>query len=197
MLLYEMEIFYTVIELGSFAKAADKLRVSKSHISKKITKLETHLKTKLLSRTTRKLALTEAGENFYQQCAKVIEEATKGYSLIHELQGKPSGTLKISAPPAFGIYLLPEVINRYLLKYPDVKLEIDLSNKHIDLVKQGYDLALRSGKLESSRLISKRIMSMENILCASPHYLKKHGTPKHPEDLEKHAKWYLPKITML
>ncbi|HEV2613137.1 MAG TPA: LysR family transcriptional regulator [Gammaproteobacteria bacterium] len=186
MLLDEMEIFYTVIELGSFAKAADKLGVSKSHISKKIDLLEKHLHAKLITRTTRKLSLTEAGDNFYQQCAKVIEEATKGYAIIHELRGKPAGTLRISAPPAYGIYVLPRIIHNYLSHYPDVKIEVNLSNDYIDLVKQGYDLALRSGKLESSSLIAQKILSVENIICASPSYLKKYGTPEHPNDLETH-----------
>lgn len=186
MLLNEMEIFYQVVELGSFSKAADKLGVSKSFISKKINALETTLRCKLLNRSTRKLSLTDAGENFYRQCTKVIEEANKGFALVNELHGKPAGRLKISAPPAFAQYLLPKIIAEYQSLYPDVTFELDLSSQFVDLVKAGFDLALRSGKMESSNLITQKIASLENCLCASKKYLKEKGEPITPNDLEQH-----------
>jgi len=186
MLLNEMEIFYSVVELGSFSKAADQLGVSKSFISKKINVLESHLRCKLLIRSTRKLSLTDEGENFYQHCAKVIEAAKKGYALIDEMRGTPAGRLKISAPPTFARYILPKIVKEYLTLYKDVSIDLDCSSHFIDLIKKGFDLALRSGKMESSNLISQKIAAVEMILCASQGYLKKHDTPKIPTDLEKH-----------
>ncbi len=186
MLLSEMEIFYNVANLKNFSKTAQLLGVSKSFISKRMTKLEKDLKVRLLARSTRKLTLTEAGYKFYQQCIKVIEEAQKGYLMMQVLQSKPSGVLKISVPPALGFNLLAPMFVKFLNQYPEIKLDIELENKPIDLIAQGYDLALRSAKLESSNLIAQRIFAVKNILCATPKYLKKHGIPKNPIELETH-----------
>lgn len=186
MLLNEMEIFYYVVELKSFSKAANRLNVSKSYISKKLTRLEQMLKVRLLSRTTRKLILTEAGESFYHYCASIVREGNEAYSMMSELQGKPSGTLKISVPPALGLNLLAPMLPEFLAVNPNVSLHIELENRLVDLVKEGYDLALRSAKLESSNLIAQGIFSVKSIICATDEYLRKYGIPQSPSDLEKH-----------
>ena len=115
MLLNEMEIFYYVVEQKSFSKAAERLRVSKSFISKRMTKLEQSLKVRLISRSTRKLTLTEAGKNFYHCCANVVREGEKGYSMIHAMQGKPAGLLKISIPPALALNLIEPMLLKFLI----------------------------------------------------------------------------------
>lgn len=186
MLLDEMEIFYYVVELKSFSKAAARLNVSKSYISKKMTKLEQALKVHLISRSTRKLTLSEAGESFYRYCANIVREGHDAYSMISELQGKPSGLLKISMPPALGLNLISPMLPRFLAQYPEVTLDIELENKLVDILEEGYDLALRSAVLESSNLIAQRIFSINNIVCATEKYLQTHPALNIANDLEKH-----------
>jgi DNA-binding transcriptional LysR family regulator len=186
MLLNEMEIFYYVVELKSFSRAATRLGVSKSFISKKITKLEHELKVNLIARSTRKLMITEAGDNFYRYCTKVVEEGHEAYSLMSELQGKPSGTLKISMPPAIGLNLIAPMLAEYLKTCSEVTLNVELENRLVDVYKEGHDLVLRSAKLETSNLVAQKIYSIKNVLCASESYLKTHAEPKNIFDLEKY-----------
>jgi len=186
MLLNEMEIFYHVVEQQSFSKAAERLKVSKSFISKRITKLEQDLKVRLITRSTRKLSLTEAGENFYHHCANVVRERDKGYSMIHELQGKPAGILKISIPPALALNLIEPMLAKFSIAYPEVILDIKLESRLVDLLKEGYDLALRSAKLESSNLIAQKIFTIKNVICATEKHLKNHSALINPSDLSKH-----------
>lgn len=182
-----MTIFYTVVQQNSFSQAALLLGVSKSFISKHITALEKDLKTRLLNRTTRQLSLTEAGEIFYQHCQSLSIVAEQGYDAIVNLRKLPSGTLKISAPPALAIHLLASPLIDYTKRYPDVKFNIVLESHIVDMVKQGYDLALRVALLPDSTLISQKIVSLPYVLCASPQYLKKFGAVKQPEELIKHS----------
>jgi DNA-binding transcriptional LysR family regulator len=186
MLLEEMEIFFYVVELRSFSKAAARLNVSKSFISKKISKLEHDLKVTLISRSTRNLTITEAGNQFYHYCANIVETGNEAYSMINDIQGKPSGTLKISIPPALGLHFLSPMISDFMLKHPDVMLDVELENKLVDVLKGGYDLVLRTAPLESSNLIAQKILSIKNVICASTIYLQTHTIPTTPQDLEQH-----------
>lgn len=186
MLLNEMEIFYYVVEQQSFFKAAERLGVSKSFISKRMTKLEQDLRVRLISRSTRKLTLTEAGKNFYQYCTRVVQEGEKAYSMMNELQGKPSGLLKVSIPPALAINLISPVLPKFLAQFPEVILDIELESRLVDLVKEGYDLALRSAILESSNLIAQNIFTYKNVICATTRYLQDHGIPTTGMDLAQH-----------
>jgi len=187
MLLNEMEIFYHVVGEQSFSKAAEKLNVSKSYISKKVTRLESALKTRLLTRSTRELILTEEGQYFYQQCAKVVEHATKGYDLINEFHGEPAGILKLSIPPAFALHVMQPILSSFMKKYPNVILDVRLESQIVDVIASGYDLVLRSGKLEDSNLIAQRICEIENVICATPAYLTQYGSVEAPEDYTKHG----------
>ncbi|MBX3709734.1 MAG: LysR family transcriptional regulator [Gammaproteobacteria bacterium] len=186
MLLSEMEIFYNVVYFKSFSKAAEKLNVSKSFISKRISFLENELKTKLLLRSTRNITLTEAGHIFFKQCKKIILEAKKSYQLIDTFHQNPVGTLKISVPIALGLYILPSVLTSFIERYPDIKFNINCENRLVDVIKDGYDLVLRSAKLESSNLIAQKLYSLKNIICASPAYLKKYKNITEPADLYSH-----------
>lgn len=186
MLIDEMVLFYYVVELNSFSKAAEKLGVSKAFISKHINKLENDLKCRLLNRSTRRLSLTEAGEIFYQYSQSLSELATEAYEAIHRLQSKPSGLLKIAAPPAFATHVLPEVLIEFKKKYPDIRVNIVSESTIVDIVKHGYDLAVRSAYLPDSTLIGQKIASLTNVLCASPDYLKKHSIIKEPDQLSQH-----------
>lgn len=186
MLLDEMEIFYYVAEFKSFSKAAQHLKVSKSFISKKITTLEQHLRANLILRSTRKLTLTEAGESFYSYATNIVREGNEAYSMIQELQGIPSGVLKISVPPALGLNLLAPLLPNFIRQNPKIKLEIELENRLANLIEEGYDLALRFAKLESSNLIAQRIFPIKNVICATEKYFQTNGMPKLPSDLEHH-----------
>jgi len=180
-----MAIFYNVVQQSSFSQAAEILGVSKSYISKHITKLEKHLKTRLLNRSTRQLSLTEAGEIFYQHCQSLSGIAEEGYEAILNLQKKPSGTFKISVPPAFAMHLFATPLLKFHELYPDVKFNITLDSMTGDIIQQGFDLSIGTAKLRDSSLISQKIASLPLVLCASPEYIKKHGKISHPEELSK------------
>lgn len=186
MLLNEMEIFYYVIEQQSFSKAAERLNVSKSFISKKITHLEQDLQTKLITRSTRKLTLTDSGKNFFNFCAHIVEQGEEAYALMSNFQKVPSGRLKISIPPAIAIHLIQPILKDFLLKYPDITLDIQLESQIVDLVKEGYDLAFRAAKLPSSNLIVQKISATTQTICATPVYLQTHSPLTTVNDLNNH-----------
>ncbi|MCF6777440.1 LysR family transcriptional regulator [Thiotrichales bacterium 19X7-9] len=186
MLLDEMRIFYYVVQQQSFSKAAKRLGVSKSHVSKMITKLEEDIQNRLISRSTRKLLLTDAGESFYQYCAKVVATGEQGYALMNELNAKASGVLKVSIPPALAFNALNHIFAQFLADYPDIILDIQLETQIVDLIKDGYDLALRSAVLESSNLIAQRVYRFKQVICATEKYFNHKGMPKTPQDLVKH-----------
>ncbi len=186
MLLNEMEIFYYVVRLKSFTKAAETLGVSKAYISKRIVQLEQDLKTRLLVRTTRQLTLTEAGEHFYQFCANIVQESEQGYALMQKMQTEPAGLLRISMPPAIALGLLSEFFPNFLRRYPHIKLNVQLEDKFIDLVREGYDLALRVGKLQDSTLYAQKIYTGKYVFCATPEYFKAASIPRTPIELEHH-----------
>ena len=186
MLLNEMEIFYYVVKLTSFSKAARQLNVSNSHISKKVDKLETELEAKLLTRTTRRLTLTEVGKTFYEHCARLVEDATEGYAAVSELRDEPFGLLKITAPPAFTLSVLPPIIVAYMKRYPRVKVRLELETRASDIISEGFDLAIRAIPLKDSNLIGQKLFEVESILVATPKYLKQYGKPRTPAELESH-----------
>ncbi|HVV67471.1 MAG TPA: LysR family transcriptional regulator [Gammaproteobacteria bacterium] len=186
MLVNEMLIFYHVVQYKNFSQTAEKLGVSKSFVSKQITHLETDLKTRLLNRSTRQVSLTEAGEVFFQHCKKLFELAQQGYDAMANLRQQPMGTMKISAPPALVLHLLTTPLIEYTKLYPEVKLNVVLESQIVDVIQQGFDIALRTTVLEDSNLIVQELTKLSNILCASPAYLKKHGLIKHPTQLPQH-----------
>ena len=187
MLVNEMILFYHVVRLKSFSQAAEKLQLSKAFVSKHINQLEKELKIHLLIRNTRRLRLTEAGEAFYLQCEKLFELAQQSYENIATLRSQPTGTLRISAPPALALHLLAKPLAEYQKKYPEIKLNVILESRIIDLVQEGYDLAIRSAILPDSNLIARKLTMINHVLCASPRYLKLYGKIDHPEQLAEHC----------
>ncbi|MCC4833625.1 LysR family transcriptional regulator [Shewanella sp. 10N.7] len=180
-------IFTQVIESGSFSEAADKMGHSTSHISKAVTRLEQRLKTRLLHRTTRSLSLTPEGKLFHQQCLQIVSDAEQAVVMLDSSQQTPSGTLKLSCPVTFGLKHLQPILSMYMRLYPEVKLELDFSDRHVDLVQDGYDLAIRAThQLDDSSLICKRISQFNAYTIATPAYLAKYGIPQTPEDLITH-----------
>ncbi|MDO6620929.1 LysR family transcriptional regulator [Shewanella sp. 6_MG-2023] len=180
-------IFTQVIELGSFSLAAEKTGHSTSYVSKTVTKLEQRLHTRLLHRSTRSLSLTAEGKLFYQQCQQMVADAQAAINMIDSSLMTPNGTLKISCPVTFGLQYLQPILSLYMRMYPEVKLDIDFSDRHVDLVQEGYDLAIRAtGQLTDSSLICKRIGQFHAHVVATPQYLATHGTPQVPSELTEH-----------
>lgn len=178
--------FIAVVEQQGFSSAAQALGVSKSAISKRITQLESHLGVRLLHRTTRKISLTEAGSRYYEYAAKANAAARNAEDAVSQLQGEPQGKLKINAPMSFGLMHITQLIPEFLLRYPKISVDLVMDDKSVDLVEQGFDVAIRNGELEDSSLIARRLAPLHSIICASPEYLDHYGHPKSPSELSTH-----------
>lgn len=178
--------FINVVETESFTAAAKRLNVSVAHVSRQVNQLEDRLGTKLIHRTTRKLRLTEVGEVYYQHARKVLDELQEADRAVMEMEGKPTGKLRITAPVYYGEYFIAPLVNDFLLQYPQLDLELKLTNDTVDLVKDGYDLAIRLGTLDSSSLMCRKLGRRTQYLCASPTYLTERGIPQTLADLSNH-----------
>ncbi|MEQ5801463.1 LysR substrate-binding domain-containing protein [Halomonas sp. H10-9-1] len=181
-----MRAFVTVVAEGSFTRAAERLALSPQLVSKYVSQLEEHLGARLLNRTTRRLHLTEAGAAYRQRAEQVLAEIDDMESALGELQGQARGRLRISAPVSFAIHHLAPLINDFQRAHPAVGIDLQLNDRKVDILEEGFDIALRIGRLKSSSLIAKRIAPVRLLLCASPGYLKEHGTPQRPRDLTAH-----------
>lgn len=184
--LSQMQMLVAVVEHGSFVKAADALAVSKAAVSRHLSQLEARLGVRLLHRTTRRLSLTEEGEVFYARCKSLLAEVDEAEAEISERGGEAVGLLRINAPLTFGILHLAELWGAFKALHPRVSLDVTLANRMVDLVEEGYDLAVRIGELPSTSLIGRRLATTRLVLCASPRYLAHAGTPGHPDDLADH-----------
>ncbi len=183
----EMRAFAAVVDAGSFVAAADALDISKAAISRQVADLEARLGVRLLNRTTRRLSLTDEGEVFYARAKELLGSLDEMESEVAARSGHAEGILKVTAPVSFGLLHLAPLWPGFMAKHPRVRLEVMLADRFVDLVEEGMDLAVRIARLESSSLVSRRLSSTRLILCASPKYLKKHGRPRHPADLARHA----------
>lgn len=184
--LTSMKVFAAVVDAGTFAAASDRLDMSRAMASKYVAHLEEHLGTRLLQRTTRKLTLTESGASYYERCVQILADISSAEeSALHHTE-TPRGTLRITMPVSFGILHMGPAISAYLKQHPDVKVDILVTDRRVDLLEEGLDLAIRIGSLPESGLIAKRLASDRIAITASPDYLKHHGRPKKPLDLEQH-----------
>ncbi len=181
-----IEAFTEVVRLGTFSAAARHLNVSASHISRLIVKLEQHLDTQLLYRTTRKVRLTDAGSIYYEQCRHLFEGFREAEAAINDLQSSPRGVLKITAGYNFGERYIAPLINDFMQQHQQLEVKLHLTNRRVDLVEEGYDLAIRVGPMEDSSLIARKLWSREERIVASPDYLSDYGEPQHLQDLTKH-----------
>lgn len=184
--LNEMAIFVRVVESGSFTGAAKALGLPKSTVSRKITQLEERLGVRLIQRTTRSLSLTDTGMAYHAHCARILCEIEEANTAVTQMQNTPTGTLRITAPVLFGSTVLSGLIAEYMDLHPQVNIELVLSDQLIDLVQDGIDVAFRVGQLEDSSLIGRYLGDIKAMVCASPDYIAKHGTPSHPEDIANH-----------
>ncbi|MBF0659830.1 LysR family transcriptional regulator [Psychrobacter sp. NG25] len=184
--LEDMAMFVRIVEAGSITKAAEQLNIAKSAVSRRLKELETRLGSQLISRTTRQSNLTQAGEQYYQKVNNILNEVD---ALNEASSGAPTrieGTLKMTAPLSFGLLHLKDVIDEYANQHPNLNFELDFSDRHTDLVEEGFELAIRIGEMQDSSYQAKRLSLIRHTLCASPEYLDKMGTPKTVEDLADH-----------
>jgi len=182
----EMASFVAVVEAGSFVGAADATGLSKAAVSRHVAELEQRLGARLLHRTTRRLSLTDDGQLFFARAKEMLAAIDEAESEISSRSGEPSGLLRINAPLTFGVMHLAPLWGRFAQLYPKVSLDIELSDRVVDLVEEGYDLAVRITNLPSSQLVSRQLASTRMVACASPSYLALHGTPQRPRDLAQH-----------
>lgn len=183
----EMQTFNAVVDAGSFVKAAEALNLSKAAVSRYVVDMETRLGVRLLHRTTRRLSLTEEGQVFYARSKELLAGLDEAEAEITSSSALASGLLRVNAPVTFGIRHLAPLWGAFRAHNPQVTLDITLSDRVVDLLEDGYDLAIRIGQLEASTLVSRQLATTRVVLCASPPYLAAHGTPMHPSELANHA----------
>ncbi|PMN93328.1 LysR family transcriptional regulator [Enterovibrio norvegicus] len=181
-----VEEFVEVVNSGSFTAAARKLGVSTSHVSRRIDALESRLSTRLLYRTTRQITLTEVGKVYFEHCNSLIEEFCDAEALVTQMQTEPLGLLKITAPSIFGEKYIAPLANEFIQAHPKLSVELHFSNDIVDMVHDGYDLAIRTGMLKDSTLMARRLAPRQLYVCASPDYIKEFGEPKVLADLANH-----------
>jgi DNA-binding transcriptional LysR family regulator len=184
--LLQIEVLVEVVRSGSFVGAAEVLGMSKAAVSRHIGELEARLGVRLLQRTTRRLSLTEAGQIFHARSKDILDSVSESEDEISTQTGTASGQLRISAPVTFGVRHLAPLWGEFRRRHPRVTLDITLADRVVDLIEEGYDLAIRIGRLSSSTLVSRRLAITRMVLCAAPDYLAAHGTPRHPHELAGH-----------
>jgi DNA-binding transcriptional LysR family regulator len=180
-------VFVKVVEAGSFSAAARLLNMPKTTVSAKIAALEKRLQLKLIQRTTRKLHVTDAGLEYFRHCSNAVREIELGEAALQSTQATPTGLLRVTAPVDIGHLVLPRITRAYLARYPGTSVELLISNRFVDLIGEGVDLAIRAGALRDSSLIARRFFDVEAGLWASPAYLRQLGNVSHPSGLAKAA----------
>ena len=183
----EMQAFVAVVEAGSFVKAAEALQLSKTAVSRLVGELEARLAVRLLHRTTRRLSLTREGEVFHERCRELLATVGEAEAEITAHAGEAVGLLKVNVPVSFGLLHLAPLWPAFMAEHPKVTLDVTLSDRLVDLVDEGYDLAVRIARLPNSSLVSRQLTATRLILCASPEYLQRHGAPTHPSELAQQA----------
>lgn len=181
-----IEAFVEVVQQGSFSAAAKKLKVSPSHMSRLVSRLEADLSTPLMYRTTRKFRLSEAGERYYQHCSELLQRFSAAEEELAGFQAEPSGKLRVTCATTFGERFLAPQLNDFMLEYPKISLDLHLTNRQTDLIDEGYDLAVRMGTLKDSTLLARRLCARREYVCASPEYLQRFPMPHTLSELSRH-----------
>lgn len=184
--LVEMEAFLVVVEEGSFTAASTRLSVTKSYVSKLVGRLEDRIGVRLLQRTTRQLTLTEVGRTYYERCSEAMQLLKEAEAEVSELHNSPQGRLRISLPAAFTVDYLVAPLAAFKARYNQLTVEALLADRKVDILAEGFDVAVRIGDMPDSSLIVRRLTSADRAVCASPDYLRRHGPINTPEDLAKH-----------
>lgn len=182
----QMAVFAKVVESRSFTRAAEMLGLPKSTVSTQVSKLESRLGVQLLQRSTRSLHLTTAGSRYYAHCAHMVEVADRAITEMSEMQDRPTGVLRITAPVTYGTSILSPLAVEFLERYPDLCIDFLLLDRVVNLIEEGIDLAFRLGPLRDSNLIARRLRPIRHHLCAAPEYIERFSHPNRPEDLRNH-----------
>ena len=184
--LNDIVVFTKVVETKSFTGAADALGLPKSTVSRKLAQLEERLGVRLVQRTTRKLALTEIGEAYYERCARIVADVHSAEQLVTDMQATPRGRLRVTATVDFSTRYLGGIVAQFLAEHRDINVELEAADHVIDLIEEGFDVAVRFGPMPESTLIARRLCSVSLILVAAPAYLARHSKPMQVEDLDEH-----------
>jgi DNA-binding transcriptional LysR family regulator len=184
--LSEMEAFATVVDQGGFTDAAKKLGISKSAVSKHVSSLETRLGARLLNRTTRRVSPTEIGLAYYDRARRVLNDAGEADALVTSMQSAPSGVLRVSVATDFGVNHLSPILGNFLHEFSDITVNMVLNNRYVELISEGFDLAVRIGDLEDSSLRARKLAETHKQMIASPAYLEEYGRPQRIDDLNEH-----------
>jgi len=179
----DMQTFKRIVEAGSISLAAEQLDTVKSAVSRRLKDLEKRLNVTLLQRTTRRQTMTEAGHRYYQHCLRLLDDIAEAEAQISDIEAELSGKLRISAPVSFGLMHLGPALQEFQQLHPLIEMSIDFNDRQVDLIADGFDLAIRIARLDDSTLIAKKLSSTRLLVCASPEYLAYHGTPVIPTDL--------------
>ncbi len=182
-----LQTFIRVVDAGSFSLAAERMNTAKSAVSRRVADLEAHLGVRLLNRTTRSLSLTESGRTLYQRALRLVADLEEVEATLSTQATALKGSLRIAAPLSFGLLHLGPAINDFAARHPEVRLFIDFNDRIVDLVEEGFDLAVRIARLADSSLIARKLTPIREVVCASPGYLQRHGTPSTPRELEGHV----------
>ena len=181
-----IEAFVRVAESGSFSEAARRLRAAKSAVSRQVSALETELGARLFHRTTRSLTLTEPGRGYFDRAVRILADLAEANRSVSQLQAAPRGRLRVNAPMSFGFLHLAPAIPDFLFRFAEVEIDMIMNDRFVDLVDEGFDVAVRIGTLDDSSLVARKLAPIRRAVCASPAYLKDHGVPVSPDDLSAH-----------
>ena len=184
--LQAMEVFVGVVDTGSFTRAAERLRMPKATVTTLVQSLESHLKVKLLNRTTRRVSVTADGAAYYERCVRILAEVDETENVLARTASSPRGRLRVDVPGSFGRHMLIPALPEFFARYPDIRLEVGCSDRVVDLIEEGVDCVVRGGDLVDSSLVARRVATLEFITCATPDYLSRFGVPQHPRDLTQH-----------
>jgi DNA-binding transcriptional LysR family regulator len=186
--LNDIVVFTKVVETKSFTGAAEQLGLPKSTVSRKLAQLEERLGVRLVQRTTRKLALTDIGEAYYERCSRIVADVAAAEQLVTDMQATPRGRLRITAPVDISSAYLGDIVASFIAGHPEVNVEVEATDRVVDLIEEGYDLAVRFGPMPESTLIAVRLCGITGMLCAAPSYLARRGMPKSVEELDDHER---------
>ncbi len=184
--LENMETFVRVVESGGISAASETLNIAKSAVSRRLKELENHLGVELFHRTTRKMNLTDSGQVYYRDCLRILDEILESELTVNQSHGLLKGRLKVALPASFGLMHLGPAINDFLQLHPKIQFDLDFNDRQVDLMQEGFDLAIRIAHLSDSSLVARRFATINSVICASPTYLERMGRPTHPDELDNH-----------
>jgi len=182
-----LEVFVEVVKRDGFARAAEALDTSPANVTRYISDLEAHLQTRLLNRSSRKMSLTSSGEALFERAKSILDDVAEAEAIVSSATMQPHGVLRINAPLSFGVLHLAPLWARFMREYPEVQLDVSLIDRVVDIVEEGYDMAVRISRTGSVANVARKLATSRNVLCASPEYIQQHGMPQTPADLLRHA----------